>query len=66
MSEQTLRHRLRQKGLLASLDEGRGMLLVRRTLERHPRQVVHLKAKDLVSIEMAPRVNGGRANRAGG
>ena len=49
VSEQTLRQRLRQLGLLASIDAGRGMVQVRRTLEGHPRQVLHLKAKDLIA-----------------
>lgn len=44
VSEQTLRHRLREHGLLATIDAGRQMLLVRRTLEGRPRQVLHLKA----------------------
>jgi hypothetical protein len=47
VSEQALRHRLRQCGLLASLDPGRGMLQVRRTLAGRPRQVLHLRARDL-------------------
>jgi hypothetical protein len=34
VSEQTLRHRLREHGLLASIHVGRQMLLVRRTLQR--------------------------------
>ena|ERR1700694_5166361 len=42
VSEQTLRRRLREHGLLASIDAGRQMLLVRRTLEGCPRQVLHL------------------------
>src|ERR1019366_9763394 len=37
VSEQTLRHRLRTRGLLASIDVGRQTLLVRRTLEGCPR-----------------------------
>jgi hypothetical protein len=41
-SEQTLRSRLRERGLLVSTDLGRQMLTVRRTLERYPRQVLHL------------------------
>jgi hypothetical protein len=49
VSEQTVRQRLRQLGLLASIDTGRGMVQVRRTLEGHPRQVLHLKAKHLVA-----------------
>ena len=47
ISEQTLRHRLHSHGLLASIDAGRQTLLVRRTLEGRPRQVLHLKALDL-------------------
>ena len=50
VSEQTLRHRLREHGLLASIDVGRQMLLVRRTLEGYPRQVLHLRASQLVSL----------------
>jgi len=46
---QTLRHRLREHGLLASLDTGRQMLLVRRTLEGAQRQVLHLKASNLLN-----------------
>ena len=45
---QTLRHRLREHGLLASVDVGREMLLVRRTLEGTARQVLHLKIHDLL------------------
>ncbi len=48
LSQQTLRHRLRESGLLVSVDEGRQMVQVRRTLERSARQVLHLKATDLV------------------
>jgi hypothetical protein len=46
--EQTLRHRLRQRGLLASVDVARQVLLVRRTLEGSPRQVLHLRSSILV------------------
>jgi len=42
---QTLRHRLREQGLLTSVDVGREMLLVRRTLEGTARQVLHLKTR---------------------
>jgi hypothetical protein len=35
---------------LVSIDVGRQMLLVRRTLEGCPRQVLHLKASDLASL----------------
>jgi hypothetical protein len=48
VSEQSLRQRLRQNGLLASIDAGRGMVQVRRTLEGRPRQVLHLRSSDLV------------------
>ena len=48
VSSQTLRHRLREHGLLASVDPGRQMLLVRRTLEGMARQVLHLKVHDLL------------------
>jgi hypothetical protein len=47
LSEQTLRHRLRERGLLASIDAGRQMLQVRRTLEGRARLVLHLKASHL-------------------
>lgn len=47
VSEQTLRHRLRERGLLASIDAGRQMLQVRRTLEGQPKQVLHLKVSHL-------------------
>jgi hypothetical protein len=47
VSEQTLRHRLRERGLLASIDTGRQMVLVRRTLDGGYRQVLHLKASDV-------------------
>jgi len=50
VSEQTLRHRLRERGLLASIDEGRQMVQVRRTLEGTPRLVLHLKAGVLVEL----------------
>src|SRR5205823_14694522 len=40
----TLRRRLGDRGLLAGIDAGRGMLLVRTTLEGQLRHVLHLKA----------------------
>jgi hypothetical protein len=49
MSAPSLRHRLREHGLLASIDAGRQMLPVRRTLEGRARQVRHLKAGDLLT-----------------
>jgi hypothetical protein len=49
VSEQTLRHRLREHGLLASIDAGRQTLLVRKTLAGCPRHVLHLKADDLMA-----------------
>ncbi len=48
VSQQTLHHRLRDGRLLASVDQGRQMVQVRRTLEGRPRQVLHVKATDLV------------------
>jgi hypothetical protein len=48
VGEQTLRHRLHERGLLASVDAGRQMVQVRRTLEGRPRHVLHLKASALV------------------
>ena len=48
VSAQALRHRLREHDLLASVDAGRQMLLVRRTLEGTARQVLHLKVNDLL------------------
>ena len=48
LSEQTIRHRLRDRGLLASVDAGRQMLQVRRILEGQPRQVLHLKTSHLM------------------
>jgi len=38
------------RGLLASLDAGLQMLLVRRTLEGVPRRVLHVKARDLAGV----------------
>ncbi len=49
VSEQTLRHRLREHNLLASIDMGRQMLLIRRMLEGCPRLVLHLRASDLLT-----------------
>jgi hypothetical protein len=49
ISAQTLRRRLGQRGLLVSTDAGRQMVLVRRTLEGRPRQVLHLAASALVA-----------------
>ena len=47
VSEQTLRHRLRTRGLLASIDTSRQMLLVRRMVEGCQRQLLHLRSSDL-------------------
>jgi hypothetical protein len=47
VSQQALHHRLRESGFLASVDQGRQMVQVRRTIEGCPRQVLHLKATDL-------------------
>jgi len=48
VSEQTLRQRLREQGLPASVDAGRQMLQVRRTLGGRPRQVLHLRTSDVL------------------
>jgi hypothetical protein len=48
VGEQTLRHRLRERGLLASIDEGRKMAQVRRTLQD---SVLHLKTCVLVESQ---------------
>jgi len=50
LSEQTLRHRLREHGLLVSIDAGRQMLQVRRTLDGTPRQVLHLNARNFIAL----------------
>ena len=47
-SQQTLHRRLQESGFLASVDVGRQMVQVRRTLEGSVRQVLHLRTKDLV------------------
>jgi len=47
LSEQALRRRLRQHGILASTDIGRQMLLVRRILEGGLKQVLHLKTNTI-------------------
>jgi hypothetical protein len=52
-SEQALRHRFRERGLLASVDRGRGMVQVRRTLEGAARLVLHLKARDLLGSKIS-------------
>ena len=49
ISEQTLRHRLNERELLASVDPGRQMLQVRRVLEGRLRQVLHLNIKHLTN-----------------
>jgi hypothetical protein len=56
ISQQTLHHRLQESGFLVSVDHGRQMVKVRRTLEGCPRQVLHLKARDLAGeFEKAPK-----------
>jgi len=47
LGEQALRHRLRERGLLASIDVAAQMVLVRRTLEGIPRKVLHLNSSEL-------------------
>jgi hypothetical protein len=44
ISAQTLRHRLREQGLLATVDNERQMLLVRRVLDGSSGQVLHLRS----------------------
>jgi hypothetical protein len=48
LSEQTLRRRLHDCGLLVTIDSGRQTLLVRRTLDGCSRHVLHLRAADLM------------------
>ena len=48
VSQQTLHHRLRESGLLASVDPSRQMVQVRRILEGCSRQVLHLRATDFI------------------
>ena len=48
LSEQSLRRRLHDHGLLVSTDPGREMLTIRRTLAGCPRQVLHLNAAALL------------------
>jgi hypothetical protein len=50
VSLSTLSRRMRERGLLASVDENRQMLMVRRTLESSPRKVLHLRSTDLVGF----------------
>jgi hypothetical protein len=47
LGQQALHRSLRERGLLNSVDHGRQMVQVRRTLSGSPRQVLHLKAADL-------------------
>ena len=54
-SAQTLRHRLREHGLLASVDAGRQMLLVRRTLGGRPRQVIYMPTGNAASERLLPQ-----------
>jgi hypothetical protein len=48
VTAQTLRQRLQQCGLLASVDAGRQMLLVRRTLDGAARKVLHFRTQDFL------------------
>jgi len=50
ISALTLHRRLRQRGLLAGVDAGRQMLLVRRVLEGCSREVLHIKQSDLAKL----------------
>jgi hypothetical protein len=47
VSSKTLHKRLKERGLLASTDRQRGRLVVRRTLEGHRREVLHLRVAAL-------------------
>jgi hypothetical protein len=47
IGEQTLRHGLKERGILATVDRRRQTLQVRRTLSGRQREVLHLKASDL-------------------
>lgn len=44
LSPQPLRRRLKDRGLLATIDPNRDSLIVRRLLEGHRREVLHLHA----------------------
>jgi hypothetical protein len=59
IAARTLHKRLKEKGLLASTDEARNRILVRRTLEGARREVLHLRAdllaqKDVPNVPMGP------------
>lgn len=49
----TLTKRLQQRGMLASIDEARGRLTVRKTLQGTRREVLHLKAGSVVDVVAA-------------
>ena len=51
VSEQALRHQLRERGFLVSTDKGRGMVQVRRRLDCASKQVLHLRASDIVCAD---------------
>jgi hypothetical protein len=56
ISQHTLHHSLQESGFLVSVDRGRQMVQVRRTLEGCSRQVLHLKARDLTGqFETTPK-----------
>jgi hypothetical protein len=48
ISEQTLRLRLKEHGLLASIEHAREGLKVRRMIEGGHREVLHLRASEIV------------------
>lgn len=56
LSEQTLRMRLNERGLLASIDQARATLKVRRIIEGASREVLHLRAKDVLGAALERRV----------
>ncbi len=51
VSEQTLRKRLREKGLLASVDQPRGTLTVRRIIDGSSREVLHMLRRTVLPDE---------------
>jgi hypothetical protein len=61
-----LRRRLKDKGLLASTDEKRKKLPVRRILEGSRKYVLHLKANTLVEVAPSPQsAQQGQSDRSG-
>jgi len=70
VSSRTLTKRLHERGMLASVDETRQKLTVRRTIQESRRDVLHLKAATLVDVapsmppcQSAPRVENHAAEK---